>query len=437
MIDKGPPESGVQYEWGWMVYNETQDLVIAQGSWEANAVSSTLIPTPPSAFKYSRHAVEPGVMPKHGDVIQLKMTSFSAGSIHNGNGYQTLYAKNIRVYAAGASNFAETNEWIMFMTSSHYHWANSNIYKPNIYSDIMCFLNNRCHHRSLEYERSYGNEYDMIRTELCRVPPGARTTPGPRLHIFLSKSSNNLNYVFNTNDPYQGNLGLYAEHEAPPYDYYRSCPPMTPKPYKVKSVRIWSEDGPVVPGILDLASDSKNKGSERASNIVRVELDRPLRGTGRLNVGSGGWLDVRAEALKKEPYRTDENAILEYLLHQNGWYSCKRTMIGDYAANSNAVEGIGYRPFGACYPRFYFLKLIPEVAKGSILNTEPYAQMDFYFRGMTGAFINPYSTPIKWGLFRQTSALNWQFGELASRSSEEDPTLYNYIDPRNIETRGE
>ena len=63
--------------------------------------------------------------------------------------------------------------------------------------------------------------------------------------------------------------------------------------------------------------------------------------------------------------------------------------------------------------------------------------MDFYFRGMTGAFINPYSTPIKWGLFRQTSALNWQFGELASRSSEEDPTLYNYIDPRNIETRGE
>ena len=109
-------------------------------------------------------------------------------------------------------------------------------------------------------------------------------------------------------------------------------------------------------------------------------------------------------------------------------------MIGDHGANSDVVEGNGYRPFGACYPRFYFLKLIPKVPKGALLSTEPYAQVDFYFRAMSGAFVNPYSTPIKYGLFRQTSVLNWQFGELASRSSEEDPTLYEYIDPRNIQS---
>jgi len=322
----------------------------------------------------------------------------------------------------------ETNEWIMFMTSSHYHWANSNIYKPDVYNDIMGFLNNRCHHRSKEYERSYGHQYDMIRTELCRVMPGPRNDPGPRLHIFMSKSSSNLTYVFNTNDPYQGNLGLYAEHEAPPYDYYRSCPPMTRRPYRIRSVKVVSMP------MKDWNPTAYKVNGKGPSEVVRVELTRPLAGTGRLGVGRSGWRGVNAAKLQKEPYRTDENAVIEYIHHDASKYSCKRNMIGDHGALSDVVEGVGYRPFGACYPRFYFLKLIPKVPKGALLDTEPYAQMDFYFRAMSGAFVNPYSTPIKYGLYKQTSVLNWQYGELASRSSEEDPTLYEYIDPRDIQS---
>ena len=105
-------------------------------------------------------------------------------------------------------------------------------------------------------------------------------------------------------------------------------------------------------------------------------------------------------------------------------------MIGDYGSDSEVIEGDGYRPFGACYPRFYFLKLIPRVPNGALLDTEPYAQMDFYFRAMSGAFINPYS--LKLDLYNQTSSLNWKFSEIASRSSEEDPTLFDYVDPREI-----
>jgi hypothetical protein len=223
---------------------------------------------------------------------------------------------------------------------------------------------------------------------------------------------------------------------------------MTRSPYKVKSVRVqnWNTfnneavyDFQWNPSAYELYHSKAGWTTDRVApnDIIRVELDKPLRGTGRLRVGVVGWRNVNPAALQKEPFRTDENAVIEYLHHQSATYSCKRNMIGDYAALSDAVEGIGYRPFGACYPRFYFLKLIPKVAAGSILNTEPYAQMDFYFRGMAGAFINPYSTPIQLeGLYRQTSILNWQFGELASRSSEEDPTLYQYIDPRNIQSRG-
>ena len=103
-------------------------------------------------------------------------------------------------------------------------------------------------------------------------------------------------------------------------------------------------------------------------------------------------------------------------------------MIGDYGADSEVIEGDGYRPFGACYPRFYFLKLIPRVPNGALLDSEPYAQMDFYFRAMSGAFLNPFSVTTL------QPKRNWKFGEIASRSSEDDPTMFDYIDPREIQS---
>ena len=108
-------------------------------------------------------------------------------------------------------------------------------------------------------------------------------------------------------------------------------------------------------------------------------------------------------------------------------------MVGDYGANSKVIEGDGYRPQGACFPRFYFLKQIPFVRKGDVLDTEPYAQMDFYARAMSSSFVNPF--PIYDSkLTDQTSSVSWKFGEIASRASEEDPTMYNYVDPREIQT---
>ena len=330
-----------------------------------------------------------------------------------------------------------SNEWIMFLTSGHYHPATSNIYKPSIYNDIMGFLNNRCHHRSKEYERRHGDKYDMIRTELCRV--SHLQDPGPRLNIFLSKSSSNLTYIFNTNNPISGNLNYYTSAKNYVTDYRNSCPATTKKPYKIRKTTV----------VNSLFQDMKKTGfvnpsAYRTNNMgpsqyIRVELDRPLDGTGRLNIGASGWEAVDTDQLQAEPYRTDENAIVEYLFHYNygrSNYNCKRLMVGDYAADTDAVFGSGYRHFGACFPRFYFLKLIPKVSKNSLLDTEPYAQMDFYFRAMCGAFVNPYRTFAK-GVFgyaqdNGSSSQSWKFTELASRSSEEDPAQYAYVSPGDI-----
>jgi hypothetical protein len=334
-----------------------------------------------------------------------------------------------------------SNNWLMFMTASHYKDAITNIYKPSVFNDIMGFLNNRCHHRSKEYEYSHGLKYDMIRSELCRTPVSPRNTPGPQLQIFLSKSSNNLNYIFNTNDPVTGNLDLYAERPTYVSDYLKSCPAVTPQPYRVTSTTIVNDkkttDSDFNPSARDItdrlaAGESGYKGRVKPPyQIVRVEIYPPLRGTGKLSVGSSGWGGVGRETLLKEPYRTDENAVIEYLHRLGGNYACKRNMVGDYGAETKVIEGDGYRPQGACFPRFYFLKQIPFVQSGDVLDTEPYAQMDFYARAMTSSFVNPFPTS---SLALQTSSLSWKFGEIASRSSEEDPTMYNYVDPRQIQT---
>lgn len=331
-------------------------------------------------------------------------------------------------------NKTETNQWVMFLTSHHYHHAVSHIYKPAIYTDIMCFLNNRCHHRSLEYERRSGVQYDMIRHQLSRV--SGTQDVGPRLHLFLSKSSNNFNYIFNTNDPstrpsnVQDSYGVQTGN--PITQYYKSCPPVTPKPYKVVHTTVCNSSGKDYTS-KDFNPSSMKIGGRRPFELIRVQLDRPLRRSGKLGIGVNGWGNVNWRKLKDENYRTDENAIVEYLLHKNIGYGCSKLMIGDYGAHSGIIgkEKLGWTPYGACYPRFYFLKLIPKVPAGALLDTEPYAQMDFYLRGCAGAFVNPYANPSWDG---ETSVLNWKHTELASRSSEDDPTAWHHISPGEVQS---
>jgi hypothetical protein len=349
-----------------------------------------------------------------------------------------------------------TNEWVMFMTSDHYNTGSASIYKPSVYSDIMGFLNNRCHHRSHEYERGMEDKYQMIRTELCRVPDHASTVPGPRLHIFLSKSSKNYNYIFNTNNPHDGNLHTYGSHGNFIHAYRTSCPPASDRPYKITSCSLVSPyGGRLKYGARFNPSAIKRHGTLPAAQVVRVEIYPPLKGTGRLNVGPSGWAGMDpgrySGGIRTEPYRTDENAVVEHLMHKYGIktdsknnahtseyfkvshnsYNCNRNMIGDYAAKSYVREGSGYRPWGACYPRFYFLKLIPLVGQDSLLDVEPYAQMDFYMRAMCGQFVMPYTYYNSPG---QVDSINWKYTELASRSAEEDPASYYYVDPREVQS---
>jgi hypothetical protein len=107
--------------------------------------------------------------------------------------------------------------------------------------------------------------------------------------------------------------------------------------------------------------------------------------------------------MEEQKYRSDKNGLVEYINSGRGGngYQCgtkardrrNGIMIGDYGANLNLAEdvgskGRGYSIYGSCHPRFYFLKLIPEVSKGAQLKIDPYVQMEYYIRAMHGGYID-------------------------------------------------
>jgi hypothetical protein len=66
---------------------------------------------------------------------------------------------------------------------------------------------------------------------------------------------------------------------------------------------------------------------------------------------------------------------------------CPRGITGDVSMDNGGFWQ-KQRPFGCCYPRFYFVKLIPKVSKNTVMYSDHYMQMEYYLRAMCNGFIN-------------------------------------------------
>ena len=130
------------------------------------------------------------------------------------------------------------------------------------------------------------------------------------------------------------------------------------------------------------------------SEIIKVTLKgrlsnyRPTAIKGRVSES----LDAVAQIFSsdKDGVRSDENAVFDYLLHKLTGNSCPRGIVGDVSLD-NQNFWTKHRPFGCCYPRFYFNKLIPMVSAGTPMYSDHYRQMEYYLRAMSNGFINKAS----------------------------------------------
>lgn len=257
-----------------------------------------------------------------------------------------------------------SNEWTMFMTYNLYHWSNSSAWKPEMYGDIMGALNARCltSSKALEFNSRTSKN---VKKHLAQVTWRPNDIP------LVVEAPSGYNYIqsANTNMQYSD----WAQNINYPQAFASSCQIYKP-PYKIlRTTRV--------------------NGNDPKSELIKVTLNGRLTNSTKKLIGKVSEnLNAVSQffASDKLGVRTDENAIFDYLLHKLTGNSCPRGIIGDVSLD-NQQFWTKHRPFGCCYPRFYFTKLIPYVSANTTMYSDHYRQMEYYLRAMSNGFINKNS----------------------------------------------
>ena len=264
-----------------------------------------------------------------------------------------------------------SNRWCSFIQTKCYHPSESSIWKPEAYGDYFAW-NQRCHfysgsagnarfrrHTTFNYrtnvtERDDGSGYD---TELV--------APSVQAQYISPEAPSGYNYADGANDLRFGST-----------EFFESCQ-IYQAPYEIESATV----------------EFDGLGREIVKLVFNRRFDSHPDAPASFGQDPLSW---DADALRAESYRTDDNAIREYALHQvDPSYQCVfRT--GDSGTNS-AVSFLPDNPFGSCFPHFFFVKLIPEPweddnesfeSSDSRAVVDPLTQAETYLHYMCEGFID-------------------------------------------------
>lgn len=220
----------------------------------------------------------------------------------------TVTKKNGIMEIAPPKDF--TNEWAMWINFIPYNDQETSPLKESVYAATASPFIDRCHFRSRPLRKSVENEYLNLDQPLSLypvMPPSYRYIP------LLGVSLNGLVFENVSSSPYNE-------------QFYKSCKAF-PKPYKIKEVKI----------------------SPNSSDNVYVVLDRDI----------DGWSNRENDDLQsKMSYRTDANGLRDW----SNFKGQGRIRIGDASIthDTNFLSQSDNQMKGSYYPRFFFVKLIPE-----------------------------------------------------------------------------
>ncbi|MDB4664751.1 hypothetical protein OAE97_00215 [Verrucomicrobia bacterium] len=262
-----------------------------------------------------------------------------------------------------------SNEWSMFMSYNLYHWSNSSAWKPEMYGDIMGALNSRC------LTSSYALQYNALTSKNVKKHIANVTWRRSSLPL-ITESPSGYNYIENANTDMSKAGTLDPNY---PTDFAKSCPIYKP-PYKIESA-------------------TRENGFDPRSRIIKVTLNKRLDYSSvnfwknfdsPLNGKISENLDAYKNFSNDSDFRSDESAVIDYVLHYLTNKQCPRNKTGDVSLDNNRFWS-KHRPFGCCYPRFYFVKLIPQVSNDTVMYSDHYTQMEYYLRSMSNGFLDPDS----------------------------------------------
>ena len=252
--------------------------------------------------------------------------------------------KEYEVIISTAPKAGETNEWLMFMTSNVYEDRESSIYKPEAFDDVLGFLHDRC-----TFHSKCWNQLDPKFTQIRdHVAYGSRPiirTENPSGYRYLEHTDGSCDWEEGGNSLISGDNGV-CDKESDDCDgsinHYNSCQIYKPD-YQIESVTL----------------DNSGNVKVQLTGRLQTELSGDIANTAAARTSAISTMDAGTNP----PWgrRTDEASVLEYLKFGDDGTDCV-VRPGDVAPDADTGSGFWTGDFhGACFPRFYFTKLIPKV----------------------------------------------------------------------------
>ena len=109
-----------------------------------------------------------------------------------------------------------SNEWSMFITTTHHHPSRTSTWHHDYYGDVMGFLNNRCHIFSEDFKLSMYRH--LMETFSYGIKPVIRSEAPPG-HTYLEGSNAQQEWFFSSIDQTQLNAWFYSSCQVYKPDY--------------------------------------------------------------------------------------------------------------------------------------------------------------------------------------------------------------------------
>lgn len=310
-------------------------------------------------------------------VVNYKGTNYAIGSTFTVSSDDLTFSTAAgKVYQANgilpdALPGGWSNEWVMDVLSLiPYQTLDTSIWKTDAFTDYVSWTFDRCTWQAptplptdLTWHFSYGNA-DWVAPESL-----------PTFRYVGSDTTAGINYL--------PCAALDTACEAERRKKLRSCPI----------------------GELPLVVEKTERLWENGEEVVKVTLN------GRLQHGTDAPATVDRDyttwslatiAAENESGRTQENGIREYLINQFVGGNCTGpgTQYGNAAHESTVATSLDV-PFGACYPRIGFTRLIPKPYEDGNTSDDPhdtpmeswpFTMMETYARAMCEGYVDTVST---------------------------------------------
>jgi hypothetical protein len=214
-----------------------------------------------------------------------------------------------------------TNEWVGFWQFKGYNPSGTSLWKPDSYSDYFA-LSDRClfTHNPLSIGQDLKQHFNAA-----------------------TKAESNMSFAPEVASGFRYASTAAGQHAnaAAGLEFYRSCQIYQP------------------PLEIDTAETVRWGGFEVVKITFTGRLQHHPTAPASINPDVSTW-DVAALTTESADYRTDENALRDYLAHvADGSHQCEKTGPGNKAASS-WLSGTGDDPFGTCYPHLWLVQLIPR-----------------------------------------------------------------------------